>query len=100
MTTTTQATATETTTTRNIWIKEWNEEAVLIEDRLDKYKDTWVPRTAIKQTTFIKKRDFHGEIHFIYDAEIDTEWWKQNVRYRGFRFETPNGHRKGWRSDD
>ena len=97
MTTATQT----TTTTRNIWIKEWNEQEVFIEDRLDQHRPTWIPRTAITKTTFIRKRDFHGEIHFIYDANIDENWWKENVQYKGgVTFQGNNGHRRGWRSDD
>jgi len=104
MTTTTQATVTTTpttTTTRNIWIKEWNEQAVFIEDRLDQHRPTWIPRTAITKTTFIRKRKIGKEVHFIYDANIDENWWKENVKYKGgVTFQGNNGHRRGYRSDD
>ncbi|EAY28385.1 hypothetical protein [Microscilla marina] len=86
-----------TWTARNIWIKKWNKEAVFIEDRLDKYRSMWVPRTAIQNPQFKSKRDFGKDsIHYIYDVEINEEWWKANVRYRGFEFDTNNGHRKSW----
>lgn len=83
--------------TRTIWIKEWNEEAVFIEDRLDKFRPMWISRTAIRNPKFDRKRDFgKNDTHYIYEAEINENWWNAHVRIRGFEFETNNGHRKSW----
>lgn len=83
--------------TRTIWVKFWNKEAVFIEDRLGKFRSIWIPRTAIRAPKFDRKIDFgKDETYYVYEVEINEDWWNAHVRFRGFEFETSNGHRKSW----
>lgn len=107
MTTTGTAAATPTNKTKNyynirVYIPQgqWNKEAVFIEDQIDKFRPMWVPRNQIRETTLLKKRNFDGEVHFIYNLEIETEWWHQNVNFGRQTLPGKNGHRRGLRSDD
>ena len=79
---------------------EWNKETVFIKDQIGNFRSMWVPRSEIKAATFLSKRNFKGEVDFIYTLEIETEWWHKNVNFKNQEFTGNNGHRRGHRSDD
>ena len=106
MTTATTIPTTETTTkeyyNKRVYVPkgEWNSEAVLIRDQIDKFRPMWVPRSEIKEARLLDKRDFEGKVDFIYTLEIEANWWHKNVQFKGQVFTGNNGHRRGWKSDD